>query len=263
MSMRGRVALITGSTQGIGLGVAEQLASAGCVVILTGSRAREQVDSTLSRIRDAYNVECEYVQANLLDRESVAQLIQAPINLFGRLDILVNNAGVQHVSPIEEFGEDNWDRVLNINLTSCFSLMSKAIPHMKAQDWGRIINISSVHGLVASKNKSAYVAAKHGLNGLTKVAALELAECTTNVTCNAVCPGWVLTPLVQKQIDAIAEREGISNDAATQQLLQEKEPTGRFTTPAHIGEMCVFLCSDAGKNVTGTLLPMDGGWTAR
>lgn len=263
MSLTGRVALVTGSTQGIGLGIAESLAGQGCHVLLTGSRHRDQVEATLERLQSSYSIECEYAQADLSSKESTAFLIEQCISHFGRIDILVNNAGIQHVAPVDEFGEDNWDRVIGINLTSCFTLMSKAIPHMKEQDWGRIINISSVHGLVASPNKAAYVAAKHGLNGLTKVAALELAESTTNVTCNAVCPGWVLTPLVQKQIDAIAQRENLTNEEATKRLLLEKQPTGRFTTPQDIGEMCVFLCSSAASNTTGALIPMDGGWTVR
>jgi 3-hydroxybutyrate dehydrogenase len=180
---------------------------------------------------------------------------------FGRVDILVNNAGIQHVAPVEDFPPEKWDQIIAINLSSAFHTTRLALPAMKKADWGRIINVASVHGLVASAQKSAYVAAKHAIVGLTKVVALENA--TTGVTCNAICPGWVLTPLVQKQVDAKAAAQGLSNEEATKQLLGEKEPSMQFTTPEELGELAVFFCSDAAKNVRGVAWNMDGGWAAQ
>jgi 3-hydroxybutyrate dehydrogenase len=192
-----------------------------------------------------------------VDLGDTAALARAPVDA----DILVNNAGIQHVAPVEDFPPEKWDAILAINLSSAFHASRLAIPAMKAAGWGRIINLASVHGLVASAQKSAYVAAKHGLVGLTKVTALELA--TTGVTCNAICPGWVLTPLVQKQVDAKAAALGIGNEEAKKQLLAEKEPSLQFTTPEELGQLAVFFCSDAGKNVRGVAWNMDGGWAAQ
>jgi 3-hydroxybutyrate dehydrogenase len=180
---------------------------------------------------------------------------------FGRVDILVNNAGIQHVAPVEDFPPEKWDQIIAINLSSAFHTTRLALPAMKKAGWGRVINVASVHGLVASTQKAAYVASKHAIVGFTKVVALENA--TTGVTCNAICPGWVLTPLVQKQVDAIAAKDGLSNDAATQQLLREKEPSMQFTTPEELGELALFFCSDAAKNVRGVAWNMDGGWAAQ
>ena len=191
----------------------------------------------------------------------IAQMVEAAIKEFGQLDILVNNAGIQHTAPIEQFPADRWDAVIAINLSANFHAIRAAIPHMRQHNWGRIINIASTHGLVASIEKSAYVAAKHGVVGLTKVVALETA--TTGITCNAICPGWVLTPLVQKQIDERASRENITVDQAKADLLAEKQPSHEFATPEQLGALAVFLCTDAAAQITGAALPVDGGWTAQ
>ena len=188
-------------------------------------------------------------------------MVQAAVEALGSADILVNNAGIQHTAPIEAFPDDRWDAIIAINLSSNFHAIKAVLPEMKRRDWGRIINIASVHGLVASTEKAAYVAAKHGVIGLTKVVALETA--TTGITCNAICPGWVLTPLVQKQIDDRAEREGISGKQAKAELLGEKQPSGEFATPEQMGALCVFLCSDAAAQIRGAALPVDGGWVAQ
>jgi 3-hydroxybutyrate dehydrogenase len=191
----------------------------------------------------------------------IEAMMKYAADTFGRVDVLVNNAGIQHVAKIEDFPPERWDAIIAINLSSAFHATRLALPAMKQANWGRIINLASVHGLVASAEKSAYVAAKHGLVGLTKVTALETA--TTGITCNAICPGWVLTPLVQKQVDARAAQAGVSNEEAKKQLLAEKEPSLQFTTPEELGELAVFLCSDAGRNVRGVAWNMDGGWTAQ
>jgi 3-hydroxybutyrate dehydrogenase len=191
----------------------------------------------------------------------IEAMMKFAADTFGRVDILVNNAGIQHVAKIEDFPVERWDAIIAINLTSAFHATRLALPAMKASNWGRIINVASIHGLVGSAEKSAYVAAKHGVVGLTKVTALENA--TTGVTCNAICPGWVLTPLVQKQVDAKAAAMGLSNEEAKKVLLQEKEPSMQFTTPEELGELAVFFCSAAGNNVRGVAWNMDGGWTAQ
>ena len=255
-----RIALVTGSTSGIGLAVAEALAQAGCRIMLNGLGTPEQIESARAKVA-AHGVEVDFHGADLSKAESVEALIRATEARFGRLDILVNNAGIQHTARIEDFPAERWDAILAINLSATFHALRCALPGMQARGYGRIINIASVHGLVASVEKSAYVAAKHGIVGLTKVTALENAE--ANITCNAICPGWVLTPLVQKQIDARAEREGLDAAAAERALLAEKQPSLRFTRPEDIGGAAVFLCSPAADNVTGTTLTLDGGWTAR
>jgi 3-hydroxybutyrate dehydrogenase len=204
-----------------------------------------------------FKVKVDYSGADLSRAENVRAMVEAA----GDVDILVNNAGIQHVSPVETFPEERWDQVLAVNLSACFHAIRAALPRMRAKNWGRIINIASVHGLVASANKSAYVAAKHGLVGLTKVVALETAR--TGVTCNAICPGWVLTPLVRKQIEDRAAREGIPADQARDLLLGEKQPSMDFATPEQIGALAVFLCSDAAAQIRGASLTVDGGWTAQ
>lgn len=254
------VALVTGSTSGIGLAVAEALAAAGYRVLLNGLGSAEQIEAARARAM-AHGVEVDFRDADLLQPTEVEALVRYCEQRFGRIDVLVNNAGIQHTARVEAFPTEHWDRIIALNLSACFHAIRAALPGMQARGSGRIINIASVHGLVASEEKSAYVAAKHGLVGLTKVTALENAE--SGITCNAICPGWVLTPLVQKQIDARAERECCDKAAAERLLLGEKEPTLRFTRPEDIGAAAVFLCSPAGDNVTGTTLAMDGGWTAR
>jgi 3-hydroxybutyrate dehydrogenase len=251
--LKGKTALVTGSTSGIGLGMAICLARQGANIVLNGFGDTAPAQSAI----EALGVKVRYHGADM----SKPQEIEDMMAFAGPVDILVNNAGIQHVSAIEDFPVERWDAVLAINLSSAFHTTRLAIPGMKAQNWGRIINVASVHGLVASVQKSAYVAAKHGLIGLTKVVALENA--TTGITCNAICPGWVLTPLVQKQVDARAAQSGQSPDEAKKQLLAEKEPSLQFTTPEELGELAVFLCSAAAQNVRGVAWNMDGGWTAQ
>lgn len=252
INLKGKTALITGSTSGIGLGIARKLHAQGVKIILNGFGDASEIAKIQAELGGA-----RYVNTDLSTEAGVKELVQQA----GDIDILVNNAGIQHTSPIEDFPTEKWDLIMGLMLSAPFHAIKAVLPSMKAKKWGRIINIASVHGLVASPYKSAYVAAKHGIVGLTKVVALEAAE--TGVTCNAICPGWVLTPLVQKQIDAIADKDGISNDEARIKLLSEKEPTLDFTTPEDIGEMVVFLCGHAGRNITGSAYTMDGAWSAR
>jgi 3-hydroxybutyrate dehydrogenase len=255
--LQGKTALVTGSTSGIGLGIAKCLAQQGANVVMNGFG---DVDGPKAEI-EALGVKVAYHGADMSRPEQIEDMMKFAAATFGRVDILVNNAGIQHVAPIEEFPVDRWDAVIAINLSSAFHATRLALPAMKAAGWGRVINVASIHGLVASVNKSAYVAAKHGIVGLTKVTALENA--TTGVTCNAICPGWVLTPLVQKQVDAKAAALNISNEEATKLLLGEKEPSMQFTTPEELGALAVFFCSPAGNNVRGVAWNMDGGWTAQ
>jgi 3-hydroxybutyrate dehydrogenase len=255
--LRGKTALVTGSTSGIGLGVALKLAQQGANLVLNGFG---DANEPLALVK-SHGVEAIHHTADMTQVAQIEDMMITAAKRFGRVDILVNNAGIQHVSPVEDFPPERWDAVIAINLTSAFHTTRLALPAMRAANWGRIINVASAHGLVASVNKSAYVASKHGIVGLTKVVALETA--TTGVTCNAICPGWVLTPLVQKQIDAKALAQGISNEEASRQLLSEKEPSLSFTTPEDLGELAVFFCSSAGQNVRGVAWNMDGGWVAQ
>ena len=255
--LQGKTALVTGSTSGIGLGIAQALAAQGANIVLNGFGDTDGPQAAIA----ALGVQVAYHGADMSRPEDIEAMMTYAASTFGRVDILVNNAGIQHVARIENFPPERWDAIIAINLSSAFHATRLALPAMREANWGRIINLASVHGLVASAEKSAYVAAKHGLVGLTKVTALENA--TTGVTCNAICPGWVLTPLVQKQVDARAAAQGMSNDAATRQLLGEKEPSMQFTTPAELGALAVFLCSSAGNNVRGVAWNMDGGWAAQ
>jgi 3-hydroxybutyrate dehydrogenase len=220
-----------------------------------------EIEQLRSSVEKDFGVKALFNGADLSKGEQCADLIKDAQTRFGKVDILINNAGIQHVSPIESFPVDRWDAIIAINLSSAFHTIRAALPGMKSAGWGRLINIASTHGLVASANKSAYVAAKHGIMGLTKTAALELAG--TGVTCNAICPGWVLTPLVKKQIEARAEREKIPIQQAEHELLIEKQPSGKFTTVEQLGALAVFLCSPGADNITGVPLPADGGWTAQ
>ena len=258
--LHGKTALITGSTSGIGLGIAKALAAQGAHIVLNGFGDVEGPKTEIADVA-APGVQLGYHGADMSKPAEIEAMMQYATQTFGSLDILVNNAGIQHVARIEHFPADRWDAIIAINLSSAFHATRLALPNMLAHNWGRIINVASVHGLVASVEKSAYVAAKHGVVGLTKVTALENA--TTGVTCNAICPGWVLTPLVQKQVDAKAAALGISNADATRLLLGEKEPSMQFTTPEELGALAVFLCSPAGNNVRGVAWNMDGGWTAQ
>ena len=255
--LKGKTALVTGSTSGIGLGIALALARQGANIVLNGFG---DVDGPKAQVA-AHGVKVGYHGADMSKPADIEAMMAYAAAEFGRVDILVNNAGIQHVARIENFPVERWDAVIAINLSSAFHATRLALPAMREANWGRIINVASVHGLVASAEKSAYVAAKHGIVGLTKVTALENA--TTGVTCNAICPGWVLTPLVQKQVDAKAAALGISNDEAKKVLLGEKEPSMQFTTPEELGELAVFFCSPAGNNVRGVAWNMDGGWTAQ
>jgi 3-hydroxybutyrate dehydrogenase len=259
--LKGKTALVTGSTSGIGLGIAQTLAAQGANIVFNGFGDAGEIDQLQANVAKEYGVQTAYHNADMSKPAEIAAMMQFIADKFGGVDILVNNAGIQHVAGIEDFPPEKWDAILAINLSSAFHTTRLALPKMKANNWGRIINVASVHGLVASAQKSAYVAAKHGLVGFTKVTALENAH--TGVTCNAICPGWVLTPLVQKQVDARAEQQGISVEAAKKGLLAEKQPSGEFVTPQQLGELAVFFCSPAGDQVRGVAWNMDGGWTAQ
>lgn len=259
--LKGKTALVTGSTSGIGLGIAEKLAAQGANVILNGFGDVDAPKASVLAAGKAHGVKVGYHGADMSKPTEIEAMMAYAQAEFGGVDILVNNAGIQFVAPVEEFPVEKWDSIIAINLSSAFHTMRLAVPNMRAKNWGRIINLASAHGLVASAGKSAYVAAKHGLVGLTKAAALETA--TTGVTVNAICPGWVLTPLVQKQIDARAEKDGITQDQARVGLLGEKQPSLQFVTPAQLGDLAVFLCSPGGDNVRGAAWNMDGGWLAQ
>ena len=262
MSMlKGKTALVTGSTSGIGLGIAVALARQGAHIVLNGFGDVEAPRAQVLEAGKAAGIKVGYHGADMSKAAEIEAMMKYAAAEFGRVDILVNNAGIQHVAKIQDFPAEKWDAIMAINLSSAFHTTRLALPAMQQANWGRIINVASVHGLVGSAEKSAYVAAKHGVVGLTKVTALENA--TTGVTCNAICPGWVLTPLVQKQVDAKAAAQGISNEAATKQLLGEKEPSQQFTTPEELGELAVFFCSAAAGNVRGVAWNMDGGWAAQ
>ena len=255
--IKGKTALVTGSTSGIGLGIALALARQGANIVLNGFGDTEGPKAQVA----ALGVKVAYHGADMSKPAEIEDLMQFAAAQFGQVDILVNNAGIQHVALVEDFPVEKWDAIIAINLTSAFHTTRLALPAMKKSNWGRVINIASAHGLVASASKSAYVASKHGIVGFTKSLALETAR--TGVTSNAICPGWVLTPLVQKQIDARAANEGISIEQAQNELLAEKEPSLQFTTPDELGELAVFFCSPAGNNVRGVAWQMDGAWTAQ
>ena len=261
MNLNNRVAVVTGSTSGIGLGIARGLAAAGANVLLNGFGDKALIDKLLAEFGSHYKVSVAYSAADMSRPAEIAAMVAQAANELGGVDILVNNAGIQHVAPVDEFPLDKWDAVIAVNLSAAFHAIRAALPLMKARQWGRIINIASTHGLVASAQKAAYVASKHGTLGLTKVVALETA--TTGITCNAICPGWVLTPLVQKQIEAIAARDNLPPDAARMKLLGEKQPSLAFATPEQIGATVLFLCSQAAAQIRGIALPVDGGWTAQ
>ncbi len=258
MSMlKGKTAVVTGSTSGIGLGIAKALAEQGANIVMNGFGEK---DAAIAEVK-AYGVEVEYHGADMSKPAEIEDMMRTAEKRFGGVDILVNNAGIQHVANVEDFPVDRWDAIIAINLSSAFHTSRMALPGMKQRNWGRIINLASVHGLVGSAQKSAYVAAKHGIVGLTKVTALETAQ--TGVTCNAICPGWVLTPLVQKQVDARAEKDQVSNDEAKKRLLSEKQPSGEFVSPEQLAALAVFFCSPAASQIRGVAWNMDGGWVAQ
>ena len=259
--LQGKTAIITGSTSGIGLGIARALGGAGANLMLNGFGDVAQIEALRAGLAKELGVKIAYSGADMSKPAQIRDMIALATQELGTVDILVNNAGIQHTSPVESFPDDRWDAVIAINLSSNFHAIKAVLPQMKGRNWGRIVNIASVHGLVASVEKAAYVAAKHGVLGLTKTVALEMAA--TGITCNAICPGWVLTPLVQRQIDDRAEREGIPVEQAKVELLGEKQPSGEFATPEQIGALCVFLCSEAAGQIRGVALPVDGGWLAQ
>ncbi len=258
--LKGKAAVVTGSTSGIGLGIARALAQAGCNVMLNGLGDAAEIDKTRKGLAEETGVEIVYSGADMTDPQAIAGMIDATADAFGRVDILINNAGIQHVAPLEEFPTVKWDAILAINLSSAFHATKAALPLMRRNGWGRIVNIASAHGLVASPFKAAYVAAKHGMVGLTKVIALETAE--HGITCNAICPGYVHTPLVEKQIDEQARSHDIPRDSVIRDILLAAQPNKAFVTVEQIGALVVFLCGDAAATLTGAALPIDGAWTA-
>jgi len=259
--LTGKCAVVTGSTSGIGLGIARALAGEGANIMLNGFGDAQEIERLRAALAAEFKVKVAYNAADLTQPAQVRDMIAAATREFGAVDILVNNAGIQYTARVEDFPEDRWDAVIAINLSSNFHAIKAVIPQMRERNWGRIVNIASAHGLVASAEKAAYVTAKHGVLGLTKVVALENA--TTHITCNAICPGWVLTPLVQKQIDQRAASQKISMQQAKHDLLAEKQPSLEFATPQQIGALTVFLCSEAASQIRGAALPVDGGWLAQ
>ncbi len=259
--LKGKTAIVTGSTSGIGLGIALQLARQGANILLNGFGDVDGARAEVAKVCGTAGARVSYHGADMGKPDEIEAMVRTCEAEFGAVDILVNNAGIQHVANVEAFPPERWDAIIAINLSSAFHTTRHALPGMRARNWGRVINVASAHGLVASAQKSAYVAAKHGLVGFTKSAALECA--TTGITHNAICPGWVLTPLVQKQVDARAAAEGVSVEEAKRQLLAEKQPSLQFTTPDQLGDLAVFLCSPAADNVRGVAWAVDGGWTAQ
>jgi 3-hydroxybutyrate dehydrogenase len=259
--MNKKSAIVTGSTSGIGLGMAEAFAAAGMNVMLNGFGDPGEITATRNRLGGEHGIEVGFHGADMTKPAEIGTLFQMAEEMFGAVDIVVNNAGIQHVAPIEEFPPEKWDAIIAINLSSAFHLTRHAIPGMKRRGWGRVINLCSAHGLVASPFKSAYVAAKHGIVGLTKSVALEVAE--HGITANAICPGYVLTPLVEKQLPDQAKVHGITEEQVKHDILLAAQPTKQFVTTEQIGALAVFLCSDAAASITGAALPIDGGWTAQ
>lgn len=258
--LAGKVALVTGSTSGIGLGIARALAASGADIVLNGLGVASEIGRTREQIVAEFGIKASYSPADMTKPKSIAEMIAATVAQSGRLDILVNNAGIQHVAPLDQFPVEKWDQILAINLSSAFHTTRLALPAMRQNGFGRIINIASAHGLVGSPFKAAYVAAKHGIVGLTKVTALETAE--QGITCNAICPGYVYTPLVEAQIDGQAKAHGISRDEVIRDVLLAQQPNKRFATVEELGALTVFLSTDAAASITGVALPVDGGWTA-
>jgi 3-hydroxybutyrate dehydrogenase len=260
-SLTGKVAFVTGSTSGIGLAVATALARAGSDVVLNGFGDSAEITALVAALERDFGVRARHHGADMTRPDDVFAAVDFVQTELGSLDVLVNNAGIQHTAPVEEFPRTKWDAILAINLSSAFFATQRALPLMRERGWGRIVNVASVHGLVASPMKAAYVAAKHGLVGLTKVVALETAG--SGVTANAICPGWVLTPLVDKQIDALAAEKGISRGEASISLLSAKQPSREFVAADDVGKLVVFLCSEGARAMTGVSLPIDGAWTAQ
>ncbi|MGC2411727.1 MAG: 3-hydroxybutyrate dehydrogenase [Stellaceae bacterium] len=259
--LKGKTAVVTGSTSGIGLGIADALAAAGCDIVVNGFGDPAAIEGLRAGLAERHGVRAIYLVADMAKPAEIRGLVAEAVRQCGSVDILVNNAGIQHVAPIVDFPEERWDAVIAINLSAAFHASKSVLPLMIARRWGRIINIASAHGLVASGDKAAYVSAKHGLVGLTKVTAIESAN--DGITCNAICPGWVLTPLVEQQIAARAQAQGIPVAEAREDLVREKQPMLDYTTPEKIGALAVFLCGEAASTITGAALSIDGGWVAQ
>ncbi len=259
--LKGKSALITGSTSGIGLGIARSMASQGCGVMLNGLGDPHQIETLRRDLENEFGVTVLYHGADMSRPDEIADLVETAAAVFGGVDILVNNAGIQHTAKVEEFPPERWAAIIAINLSAGFYTIHHALPHMRRGSWGRIINIASVHGLVASVNKAAYVAAKHGLVGLTKVVALETAG--SGITSNAICPGWTRTELIEPQIVARAQALGVDIEAGGRSMLAEKQPSQQFVSIEQLGQLSLFLCSSAADQITGTAIPIDGGWTAQ
>jgi len=259
--LRGKAAIVTGSTSGIGLGIARALAQAGSDIMLNGVGSTADIEDACAQFAKEFEVKTVFNPADMRNPAEIVRMVEFATHELGRVDILVNNAGIQHTAPVEEFPVDRWDAIIAINLSSNFHAIRAVLPQMRKRNWGRIINVASAHGLVGSVDKSAYVSAKHGVVGLTKAIGLETA--TSGITCNAICPGWVLTPLVEKQIAERAARAQTSFDQEKSDLLSEKQPSREFVTPEQIGALTVFLCSDAAVQIRGAVLPVDGGWVAQ
>jgi 3-hydroxybutyrate dehydrogenase len=258
--LQGKTAIVTGSTSGIGLGIAEAFARSGANVVLNGFGEATQIEKTRSELAHRTNARIVYSPADMSKPRAIEQMVRQTTDTFGAVDIMVNNAGIQHVAPIEDFPDEKWDAIMAINLSSAFHATKLVLPGMRERGWGRVINVASAHALVASPYKAAYVAAKHGVLGLTKVTALETAE--DGITCNAICPGYVRTPLVEQQIDDQARAHGIPREQVVTDVLLKNQPNKKFVEVAELAALAVFLCSDGGASVTGAALPMDGGWTA-
>jgi len=259
--LKGKTALVTGSTSGIGLGIAETFAAQGCNIVINGFGNAAEIEALRGKLEKTYGVKVRYDGADMTKPDTIEAMLKKAVSEFDTVDILVNNAGIQHVAPIDEFPPDKWDAIIAINLVANFHTLRHALPGMKSKGWGRVINIASAHALVASPFKSAYVAAKHGVAGLTKTVALEVAQ--QGITVNAICPGYVLTPLVEKQIPDTAKARGITEQQVINDVLLAAQPTKQFVTVEQVAGLALYLASDQAASVTGAILSMDGGWTAQ